>query len=118
MNKDEERQYHEIHQQVVDTLFMKSAVVAGEAVKRGVRYRVACDAIYAAHYQGLFGAALKELQNEGRIANGITVTDAWVHRGIHELVVHEIIRKAFCYLDILDPRYVWSMNILKKKKKH
>lgn len=117
MTKDEERQYREIHQQVMDTLFMRSATVAGEAVKRGVRYRLACDAIYDAHYQGLFGAALKDLQNQGKVAIGLTVTDAWVHRGIHELVVHEIIRKAFSYLDTLDDRYVWSLNILKRKKR-
>lgn len=117
MTKEEERQYREIHQQVADTLFMRAETVAGEAVKRGVKYRVACDAIYAAHYQGLFGAALKTLQNEGKVATGVTVNDAWAHRGVHELVVHEIIRKSFSYLDTLDPRYVWAFNILKKKRK-
>lgn len=114
--EEEDRQYREIHQQVVDSLFMRSATVAGEAVKRGVRYRVACDAIYAAQYQGLFGAALKALQNDGKIAIGMTVNDAWVHRGVHEQVVHEIVRKTLSYLDTLDPRYVWLVNILKKKK--
>lgn len=117
MTKEEERQYREIHQQVVDTLFMRAATVAGEAVKRGVRFRVACDAIYAAHYQGLFGAALKTLQGEGTVPTSLTMNDAWANRGIHELVVHEIIRKAFSYLDTLDPRYTWSLNILKKKRK-
>ncbi len=117
MNKEEERQYREIHQQVSDSLFMRAATVAGEAVKRGIRYRVACEAIYAAHYQGLFGAALKTLQNEGKVANGMTVNDAWVHREVHELVVHEIMGKAFGYLDTLDSRYVWSLNVLKKKRK-
>jgi len=117
MTKEEEHQYREIHQQVVDTLFMRAAVVAGEAVKRGVRYRVACDAIYAAHYQGIFGMALKTLQNEGQVGAGVTINEAWAHRSTHELVVHEIIRKSFSYLDTLDPRYTWSLNILKKKKK-
>ncbi len=117
MTKEEERQYREIHQQVADTLFMRAATVAGEAVKRGVKYRVACDAIYAAHYQGLFGAALKALQNAGSVPTRMTVNDAWESREVHELVVHEIIRKSFSYLDTLDDRYVWSLNILKKKKK-
>jgi hypothetical protein len=117
MTKEEDRQYREIHQQVVDSLFMRSATVAGEAVKRGVRYRVACDAIYAAHYQGLFGAALKTLQNDGTVPMGMPVGEAWGHREVHELVVHEILRKAFGYLDTLDDRYVWSLNILKKKRK-
>lgn len=117
MTKDEERQYQDIHGQVLNSLFSKSSVVAGEAVKRGVKYRVACEAIYSAHYQGLFGSALKALQNDGKVATGLTVGDAWNHRAVHELVVHEIIRKAFVHLDILDPRSVWSINILKQKKR-
>ncbi len=113
---DEDRQYREIHQQVVDSLFMKSATIAGEAVRRGVKYRLACDAIYAAHYQALFGAALKDLQNDRKLPTALTVSDAWVNREAHELIVHEIITKAFRYMDTLDDRFVWSINILKKKR--
>lgn len=117
MTKEEERQYLEIHQQVVDSLFMRAAQVAAEAVARGVKYRTACAAIYAAHYQALFGAALKDLQNDRKVPTGMTMNDAWTDREVHELVVHEVARKVVSYLDTLDDRYVWSVNILKKKKR-
>ena len=113
----EERDYQEITQQVADSLFLRASVVAGEAVKRGVRYAVACDAIYGAQYQGVFGAALQSLKNAGKVARGMTIKEAWGDREVHELVAHDIIRKIFSCLDLLDPRYVWSINILKKKRK-
>ncbi len=117
MTKDDEKQYRAIHQETLNAVFSRASVIAGQAVKKGVKYKLACDAIYAAHYQALFGSALKKLQNEGKIPTGISVNEAWVHREIHELLVHEIAAKAFSYLDALDERYFWSMNILKKNKK-
>lgn len=117
MTVDEERQYREIHEQVLGSFLMRSATVAGEAVKRGVKYRVACEAIYAASYQALFSAALKDLQNAGDIDIGVTVTEAWEDRELHEQVSHEIVGEVIRCLSSTDHRHSWSVNILKKKKK-
>lgn len=117
MTKDEEKQYRDIHQEALNIFFNRASIIAGEAVRKGVKYKVACDAIYAANYQAMFGSALKKLQNDGKVSTSLTVNEAWVNREVHELIVHEVIKKAFGYLDALDDRYYWSMNILKKTKK-
>jgi len=116
MTKEEERQYRQICEMMSAGLFSSAANLAGRAVIQKVSYRIACDAIYAACYQGLFASALKKLQIEGTVANGLSFGDAWTNRAVHELVAHEIVRKMISYLDTLDDRYTWVVNILKKKK--
>jgi hypothetical protein len=116
MTSDEARQYAEICTEITDSLFMHAARVAGESVKKKVRYKLACEAIAAACYQGLFGAALKVLQNSQKAPTGMTVKDAWSNREVHELIAHEIVRNAVHYMGTLDHRYTWTANILKRKK--
>jgi hypothetical protein len=116
MTKDDARAYREICQEITDSLFMHAATLAGSSVKKGIRYKLACEAIYAACYQGLFGAALKVLQNDGKVPTSFRIQDAWTNRGVHELVSQEVIRKAVDYLGMTDPRYRWAVNILKRGK--
>ena len=116
MKKEEERQYRDVCGEMVDQVLALASRVAGNAVNRGVSYRLACHAVQVALYQGLFGATLRQMKNDQKLPSALKMEDAYVSSKHHEAVAHQIIKTVFDHLQVADQRSVWRMNILKREK--
>lgn len=117
MNEVEEKAYREVCEAMTDRTMMLASQVAADAVKRGVPYRLACHAVKVALYQGLFGSVLRNMKNDGIVRQNLKMEAAFVSSEEHELVAHEIVKLIFDHLQVVDRRYVWAMNIVKRKVK-
>lgn len=117
MTKSEEREYRNVCSEMTDRTLMLASEVAAQAVQRGVPYRLACHAIKVALYQGVFSATLRGMKNESEMPQDLKMEDAFVTPSRHEPVAHEIVKMIFDHLRIVDRRYVWAMNIVKRKAK-
>lgn len=116
MTKDE-RDYRDVCAEMIDRTLALASLVAANAVKRGVSYRLAHHAVKAALYQGLFGVALRGMKNEKEMPSSLRMEEAFVTPSHHEAVAHEIVKIVFSNLQVSDPRFVWAMNIVKRKKR-
>jgi len=117
MTKTEEKAYREVCETMADRTLMLASQVAADAVKRGVPYRLACHAVKVALYQGLFGSVLRNMKNDGLMPSDLKMESAFVSSREHEQVAHEIVKLIFDHLQVSDRRYVWAMNIVKRKAK-
>lgn len=117
MKKDEERDYREVCCEMTDQVLALASRVAGNAVKRKVSYRLACHAVKVAIYQGLFGAVLRQMKNDGKMPSALRMEDAFTSNEHHETVAYEIVKLIFDHLQMVDQRYIWSMNIMKRSRK-
>lgn len=117
MTKAEEKVYREVCEVMTDRTMMLASQVAADAVKRGVPYRLACHAVKVALYQGLFGSVLRNMKNDGLAPSDLKMEAAFVSAESHEQVAHEIVKLIFDHLQVVDRRYVWAMNIVKRKAK-
>ena len=117
MTKSEEREYKSVCAQMTDRTLMLASEVAAQAVQRGVPYRLACHAIKVALYQGVFSATLRGMKNDNEIPQSLKMEEAFIAPAHHELVAHEIVKMIFDHLRMVDRRYVWAMNIVKRKAK-
>jgi hypothetical protein len=117
MTKSEEREYKNVCSQMTDRTLMLASEIAAQAVKRGVPYRLACHAIKVALYQGVFSATLRGMKNGNEMPQNLKMEDAFITPDRHEVVAHEIVKMIFDHLRAVDRRYVWAMNIVKRKAK-
>jgi hypothetical protein len=117
MTKSEEKAYRDVCANMTDRTMMLASQVAADAVKRGVPYRLACHAVKVALYQGFFGSVLRNMKNDGLAASDLKMEAAFVSAEEHERVAHEIVKLIFDHLQVVDRRYIWSMNIAKRKAK-
>lgn len=115
MTKSEERDYKDVCAEMTDRTMALASLVAGQAVKRGVSYRLACHAVKVALFQGLFSATLRGMKNDHKMPSGLKMEEAFVTPLHHESVAHEIIKTVFDHLQVVDRRYIWAMNIAKRK---
>jgi len=115
MNKSEEDAYRIVCEEMTDRTMALASLVAANAVKRGVPYRLACHAVKVALYQGLFGSVLRGMKNEGLAPSSLRFEVAFVNSNEHEQVAHEIIKLTFAHLEVTDRRHIWRMNIMKTK---
>jgi hypothetical protein len=117
MSKSEERDYKTVCAEMTDQTLALASRVAAQAVQRGVPYRLACHAIKVALYQGVFSATLRGMKNESDMPQSLKMEEAFVTPSHHEYVAHEIIKMIFDHLRMVDRRYIWAMNIVKRKAK-
>lgn len=117
MTRSEEKAYREVCETMTDRTMMLASQIAADAVKRGVPYRLACHAVKVALYQGLFGSVLRNMKNDGLAPQALKMEDAFVSAEEHEKVAHETIKLIFDHLQVVDKRYIWGMNIVKRKAK-
>lgn len=116
MNKEEElRECRDLRKKLVAGVLMQASTATGISVTKGASYRSACGAVYEALFLATFAAALRSLQNEAKVANGLTLEDALEHKVVRELVIHEIIAKSLKALDDMDPQHVWTCKIVKRR---
>lgn len=115
MNKSEEKAYRDVCERMTDKTLMLASQVAADAVKGGVPYRLACHAVKVALYQGLFSSVLRNMKNDGTVPSDLKMEAAFVSNQHHEQVAHEIVKLIFDHLQVVDRRYVWAMNIVKRK---
>lgn len=116
MNKEEElRECRDIRKRLLAGVLMQASTATGNAVKKGASYRKAHEAVAEALYEAHFAAILRGLQNDGKVANGLTLEDAFGHKLIRELVTHELISRSLQVLDALDPQHVWACKIVKRR---
>lgn len=115
MNKSEEKAYRDVCATMTDKTFMLASQISADAVKRGVPYRLACHAVKVALYQGLFGSVLRSMKNDGTMASSLAMEKAFTNCADHELVAHEIVKLIFDHLQVVDQRYIWVMNIAKRR---
>lgn len=116
MTKDE-RDYRDVCAEMTDRTLALASLVAANSVKRGVSYRLAYHAVRAALYQGLFGITLRGMKNDREMPSSLQMEEAFVTPSHHEAVAHEIVKVVFSNLKTVDPRFVWAMNIVKRKKR-
>jgi hypothetical protein len=117
MTKSEEKAYRDVCTEMTDRTMMLASQVAADAVKRGVSYRLACHAVKVALYQGLFGSVLRNMKNDGLAPQMLKMEDAFISADEHEKVAHEVVKLIFDHLQVVDRRYIWGMNIVKRKAK-
>lgn len=117
MTKSEEREYKRVCAEMTDRTLTLASEVAAQAVQRGVPYRLACHAIKVALYQGVFGATLRGMKNDNDMPQNLKMEEAFVTPTHHESVAHEIVKMLFDHLRMVDRRYIWAMNIVKRKAK-
>jgi len=117
MNKSDDEAYREVCEEMTDQTLALASRVAANAVKRGVSYRLACHAVKVALYQGLFGSVLRSMKNDGKIPSGLPMETAFTSPKNHESVAHEMVKLIFDHLQVVDRRYVWAMNIMKRDAK-
>ena len=117
MTKPEEREYHAVCAEMTDKTLMLASQVAADAVKRGVPYRLACHAVKVALYQGLFSSVLRGMKNDHQMPSDLKLEEAFISSTDHEKVAHEIVKVIFDHLQVVDRRYIWAMNIVKRKAK-
>lgn len=117
MTKDEDRQYREVFVEMADKTLALASLVAANAVKRGVSYRLACHAIKVALYQGLFAATLRELKNERKLPTSLSLDHAYTHADTHEPVAHEMLSLIVTSLECADRRQTWRANIVRRPRK-
>ncbi len=117
MTKTEERDYKSVCAEMTDRTLMLASEVAAQAVQRGVPYRLACHAIKVALYQGVFSATLRGMKNDNVIPQNLKMEEAFIAPDRHEAVAHEIVKMIFDHLRMVDRRYIWAMNIVKRKAK-
>ena len=116
MTKAEEREYHAVCAEMTDKTLMLASQIAANAVKRGVPYRLACHAVKVALYQGLFSATLRQMKNDKGVPSSLKMEDAFTDPDHHEQVAHEVVKLMFDHLQVVDRRFVWGMNIVKRKR--
>lgn len=117
MDDKDERGFRNVCFEMSNRTIALASQIIGEAVAKGVKYKLACNAIKMAMYQGMFSAVLNELKMESKIASDLRVEDAISSPKEHETVAHEIVRLTVDHLRVVDNRYVWSVNIAKRNKK-
>lgn len=117
MTKLEERDYKSVCAEMTNRTLMLASEVAAQAVQRGIPYRLACHAIKVALYQGVFSATLRGMKNENGMPQSLKMEEAFVTSSHHEPVAHEIVKMVFDHLRAVDRRYIWAMNIVKRKAK-
>lgn len=115
MNKTEEKDYRDVCMEMTDQTLALASRIAANAVKRGISYRLACHAVKVALYQGLFGSVLRSMKNDGQLPSALKLEDAFTRSEHHEPVAHEIVKLIFDHLQVVDQRYIWAMNIVKKE---
>ena len=116
MKKDEERDYRDVCCEMTDQVLALASRVAANAVQRGISYRLACHAVKVALYQGLFSATLRQMKNDKGVPSSLKMEDAFVDPDHHEQVAHEVVKLMFDHLQVVDRRFVWGMNIVKRKR--
>lgn len=116
MTKEEERNYRDVCCEMTDQVMALASRVAANAVKRGVSYRLACHAVKVAIYQGLFGATLRQMKNDKDMPSSLMMEEAFVTPAHHESVAHELVKLIFDHLQVVDRRFIWTMNIAKRKR--
>lgn len=116
MKKEEERDYRDVCVEMTDQVLALASRVAAKAVERKVSYRLACNAVQVALYQGLFAATLRKMKNNREVPSNLKMEEAFVSADHHEAVAHEIVKVIFDHLQVVDRRFVWAMNIVKRKR--
>lgn len=116
MNKAEDRDYRDVCCEMTDQVMALASRVAANAVNRGVSYRLACHAVKVALYQGLFGATLRQMKNDKKMPSSLRMEEAFTASDHHELVAHEVVKLMFDHLQVVDRRFIWAMNIAKRKR--
>ena len=116
MKQKEENDYRDVCCEMTDQVMALASRVAANAVNRGVSYRLAFHAVKVAIYQGLFGATLRQMKNDKTMPSSLKMEDAFVSAMHHESVSHEIVKLIFDHLQVVDRRFVWAMNIVKRKR--
>lgn len=115
MTKKEESQYRDVLLQMTDRTLALASQVAADAVKNGIPYRLAHHAVTASLYQGLFGATLRGMKNDGLFASSVKMEDAFISTKEHEQVAHKIIEMIFDHLRATDKRFVWAINTVRRE---
>ena len=115
MNSNE-RDYQDVCAEMIDQTLALASRVAANAVKRGIPYRMACHAVQVAIYQGLFSATLRTMKNERNMPSSLKMEEAFVTPTHHESVAHDVVKVIFDHLQVVDRRFIWAMNIVKRKR--
>lgn len=114
--KEEQGDYREVCEEMTDQTMALASRVAANAVNRGVPYRLACHAVKVAIYQGLFGATLRQMKNDKQLPSALQLEEAFRTPAHHEAVAHEVVKLVFDHLQVVDPRFVWAMNTVKRSR--
>jgi dipeptide/tripeptide permease len=115
--KKHERDYKDVAVEMSSRTMMLASQVVGEAVKRGVNYKVACQAAKVGLYQGLFAAVLRGMKNDGLAASAVNADQAFTDLHGHEQVALQTVYLIFDHLQVLDRRHVWRLNIVRRELK-
>ena len=116
MDEKEEREYRDVCCEMTDQVLALASRVAANAVNRGISYRLACHAVKVAIYQGLFSATLRQMKNDKDMPSALKMEEAFVTPTHHESVAHEVVKLIFDHLQVVDRRFVWGMNIVKRQR--
>jgi hypothetical protein len=116
MRKEEEREYVKLYHEFSSSILSLSSRVVGEAVNKGMGYRVAHYAVKEALYYGLFASILREMKNNGTSPEVLKLESAFTVARDHELIGHELIKLVFEHLQTLDKKYIWSIQISKRMR--
>jgi hypothetical protein len=114
MPTENEREYKRIFTEMADQTIMLAAQIVAKAVQRKVPYKLACHAVKVAAYQGLFATTLQSMKCDGTIRSNITIDEAFGSIEDHRNVCYEVVQLMFDNLQVLDNRYVWSVNVARR----